>query len=162
MEKVILPYIDGVKDEHDLPLRQHSLCIFDVFKAHQKEELRDLLRKKNIHMVYVPASCTDRLQPLDLSVNASFKLNMKNCFEDWYSGEVAEQLKLKSPEDVEIKRIHHWCSVGQGNPNPRVHRSSGKRGFAEFPTGTVDPRVGISWFHYTPMIDSISHISNKE
>ena len=51
---------------------------------------------------------------------------------------------------------------GQGNPNPRVHRSSGKRGFAEFPTGTVDPRVGISQFHCTPMIDSISDISNKE
>ena len=51
---------------------------------------------------------------------------------------------------------------GQGNPNPRVHRSSGKQGLAEFPTGTVDPRVGISRFHCTPMIDSISHISNKE
>ena len=50
---------------------------------------------------------------------------------------------------------------GQGNPNPWVNRSSGKRGFAEFPTGTVDPRVGISRFHFTPMIDSISHISNK-
>ena len=48
---------------------------------------------------------------------------------------------------------------GQGNPNLRVHRSSGKRGF---PTGTVDPRVGISRFHCTPMIHSISHISNKE
>ena len=31
-----------------------------------------------------------------------------------------------------------------GNPNPRVHRSSGKLGEALFPTGTVDPRVGIS------------------
>ena len=137
MEKVILPYIDGVKDEHDLPLRQHSLCIFDVFKAHQKEELRDLLRKKNIHMVYVPASCTDRLQPLDLSVNPSFKLNMKNCFEDWYSGEVAEQLKLKSPEDVEIsmslstvKPLHgKWLvSVFQ-----KLERDKGliKRGFSD-------------------------------
>ena len=27
--------------------------------------------------------------------------------------------------------------------------------------GTVDLRVGISQFHCTPMIDSISHISNK-
>ena len=51
--------------------------------------------------------------------------------------------------------------LGQGNPNPRVHRSSGKRGFAEFPTGTVDPRVWISRFHCSSMIDSISHISNK-
>ena len=31
-----------------------------------------------------------------------------------------------------------------GNPNPRVHRSSGKLGEALFPTGSVDPRVGIS------------------
>ena len=41
-------------------------------------------------------------------------------------------------------RIDHWCTVDTGNPNPRVHRSSGKLGEASFPTGTVDPRVGIS------------------
>ena len=43
-------------------------------------------------------------------------------------------------------RIDHWCTVEPGNPNPRVHRSSGKLGEASFPTGTVDPRVGISLF----------------
>ena len=41
-------------------------------------------------------------------------------------------------------RIDHWCTVEPGNPNPRVHCSSGKLGKASFPTGTVDPRVGIS------------------
>ena len=41
-------------------------------------------------------------------------------------------------------RIDHWCTVEPGNHNPRVHRSSGKLGEASFPTGTVDPRVGIS------------------
>ena len=41
-------------------------------------------------------------------------------------------------------RIDHWCTVKPGNPNPRVHRSSGKLDEASFPTGTVDPRVGIS------------------
>ena len=41
-------------------------------------------------------------------------------------------------------RIDHWCTVEPGNPNPRVNRSSGKLGEASFPTGTVDPRVGIS------------------
>ena len=33
---------------------------------------------------------------------------------------------------------------GTGKSQPRVHRSSGKLGEALFPTGTVDPRVGIS------------------
>ena len=52
-------------------------------------------------------------------------------------------------------RINHWCTVDPGNPNPRVHRSSGKASFptgtvdgkldkASFPTGTVGPRVEIS------------------
>ena len=41
-------------------------------------------------------------------------------------------------------RIDHWCTVEPGNSNPRVHRSSWKLGEASFPTGTVDPRVGIS------------------
>ena len=41
-------------------------------------------------------------------------------------------------------RIDHWCTVEPRNPNPRVHRSSGKLGEASFPTGTVDSRVGIS------------------
>ena len=41
-------------------------------------------------------------------------------------------------------RIDHWCTVKPGNPNPRVYRSNGKLCEASFPTGTVDPRVGIS------------------
>ena len=44
-------------------------------------------------------------------------------------------------------RIDHWCTVEPGNPNPRVHRYSEKLGEASFPTGTVDPRVGISLSH---------------
>ena len=29
-------------------------------------------------------------------------------------------------------RIQHWCPVGTENPNPRVHRSSEKRGLQSF------------------------------
>ena len=51
MNNVIEPYSERVKDENDLPLRQHSLCIFDVFKAHQKDELCDLLKKKHTRRI---------------------------------------------------------------------------------------------------------------
>ena len=46
-------------------------------------------------------------------------------------------------------------------PNRRSTVPVGNEASTEFPTGTVDPRVGISRFHWTPMIDSISHISDK-
>ena len=103
VEKVILPYIEHVKEECDLPLKQHALCIFDVFKAHQGETLRKLLHKNNVHMVYVPASCTDCLQPLDLSINATFKHHMKASFENWYASQVASLVKDGKPVDIDLR-----------------------------------------------------------
>ena len=44
-----------------------------------------------------------------------------------------------------ITRIHHWCSVGTKNPNPRA-TSQWETRLAEFPTGIMDPRVGIIMF----------------
>ena len=93
VKRIIIPYIETIRDELDLPLRQRALCIFDIFKAHQGEELPDILKKHNIQIVYVPASCTDCLQPLDWVVNAQFKSLMKACFEDCYADEISKQVK---------------------------------------------------------------------
>jgi hypothetical protein len=78
------------------------LCIFDVFAAHRGDDLLEKLRQNNIHVVFVPASCTDRLQPLDLGINAPFKQSMKTFFEDFYASKVAEQLKHNTIKDVQI------------------------------------------------------------
>ena len=43
----------------------------------------------------------------------------------------------------EINRIHHWCSVGTEKSQPEGPRFQWETRLAEFPTGTVDPRVGI-------------------
>lgn len=106
VEKIILPYVEKIKDEMDLPLRQHALCLFDVYKAHQGEALRNLLKKHNVHVVYIPPSCTDKLQPLDLSVNSVFKQHMKSSFEDFYASAVSKQLKINpdlTSVDINLK-----------------------------------------------------------
>lgn len=103
IDTVIGPYVERIKEENDLPLRQRALCIFDVYKAHRGDELKALLDSKRILCVYVPACCTDRLQPLDLVPNGIFKQAMKSCFEDWYAEECASQLKAgASPNNVMI------------------------------------------------------------
>ena len=43
----------------------------------------------------------------------------------------------------EINRIHHWCSVGTEKSQPEGPPFQWETRLAEFPTGTVDPRVGI-------------------
>lgn len=64
MQQVILPYIEDVKDGKDLPLKQHTLCIFDVFMAHQGETLRQQLYKHNVHVVEIPQAALISYSPL--------------------------------------------------------------------------------------------------
>jgi hypothetical protein len=54
--------------------------------------LIELLKENNITPLFVPAACTDKLQPLDLSVNYEYKEGLKQCFHDWYSQQVVSLL----------------------------------------------------------------------
>ena len=59
-----------------------------------------------------------------------------------------------------VRKIESIIGVqwGQKNPNPRAHRSSGKRGLPSFPLERWTRGLGFFWYHWTPMIDSFSHI----
>ena len=46
----------------------------------------------------MPAGCTDRLQPLDISVNKSAKVFLRSQFQDWYSEQVTKQLSTGNEE----------------------------------------------------------------
>ena len=72
---------------------QAALAIFDHFKGQLTGAITKELDKFNIHSVLVPASCTDRLQPLDLSLNKAVKSFLRNEFHQWYSDQIREQLK---------------------------------------------------------------------
>ena len=57
----------------NLPANQSSLCIFDNFKAQLTAQVLELLKSNHGETVFVPPSCIDQLQPLDLSANKSAK-----------------------------------------------------------------------------------------
>ena len=52
----------------------------------------------------VPTNCTDRLQPLDVSVNKPIKDDLKKSFHfhSWYANEVQEQLKSVPVHEVKV------------------------------------------------------------
>ena len=51
------------------------------------------MKENHILFVRVPANMTNIFQPLDLTVNGSFKSLMKSKFTEWYSKEIGKQLE---------------------------------------------------------------------
>ena len=72
---------------------QRMLVIFDVFCAHRVESVKTLFATNNIDCITIPANCTSKLQPMDLTVNKPFKDAMKHQFTGWYSDQVNGQLQ---------------------------------------------------------------------
>ncbi len=107
IERIIVPYVDHKRKELKVSSDQPALAIFDVFRGQQTDVLK-LLEENNIHVVNIPANCTDRLQPMDLSVNKSVKEFMRSKFRDWYSTQVQHQLDEGaeiSPVDLKLSTM---------------------------------------------------------
>ena len=86
-----MPYVSKKKEETNLPESRRALCIFDNFSGQVTDNVLQLLDSNHIDTVFVPANCTDQLQPLDLSVNKSVKDILREKFELWYSEQIFEQ-----------------------------------------------------------------------
>ena len=71
--KIIFPYIQEKKKALKLSNEHPALLIFDNFKVQCTSSLLNLLDSHNVNVALIPPNCTDRLQPLDLSVNKTVK-----------------------------------------------------------------------------------------
>ena len=65
VDHVIVHYVKNNRESSE----QKAIAIFDVFQAQRCQSVLGKLTDNNIQVVFVPACCTDKLQPLDLTVN---------------------------------------------------------------------------------------------
>ena len=91
------------RETKQLPADFPALAIFDCFSGQTTEEIKDLLESNHIFCVFVPAQCTDRLQPLDISVNKAAKDHLREQFWAWYADQDRRQLEDGTePENVKV------------------------------------------------------------
>ena len=101
LHKILIPYIDEKRKELKLSTDYPALVLFDKFAGQGTQELYNILEFNHINFVVVPANCTDRLQPLDVSVNKPVKEFLRKQFHSWYGGKICKQLN-KGTERVPI------------------------------------------------------------
>lgn len=61
---------------------QKSVLIYDSARPHITEEVKKKVKRYS-QLVVIPGGLTSKLQPLDLSVNRSFKSKMRDKWEEW-------------------------------------------------------------------------------
>ena len=103
IDNIIVPYISAMRRDFELADDHVALAIFDVFAAQRCDSVLKKLRENHIRQVFVPATCTGELQPLDLSTNSDFKQIMKDSFTRWYANEVKQALDNREAiQDIKI------------------------------------------------------------
>ena len=73
LNKILFPYIVNMIAKNQLDVTHPALVIYDSFRGHCTPTILTMLEENNVYIDVVPANCTDRLQPLDLSVNKAAK-----------------------------------------------------------------------------------------
>jgi hypothetical protein len=72
------------------------MILWDVYSSHRDEELLKSLKQKYPYLLimFVPASCTGELQPLDVGVNGPWKRLVTKFAGAWLADHVKQQLDL--------------------------------------------------------------------
>ena len=113
IEKIIVPYVKQKREQLNLDDDHPALliAIFNVFKGQCTEEILKMLEDNNIERVMVPTNCTDRLQPLDLSINKPVKEFLRRKFQEWYASQIASQLEADTQQvDMYLSIMKPLCA----------------------------------------------------
>ena len=110
LDTIMIPYISDQRKKLLLTSSHRALVIFDGFRGQNTPEFLQQLEMNNISYVKIPPNCTDKLQPLDISVNKSMKSELRKNFQLFYANEVQKQLVNKVPID-QIKVDFHLSAI---------------------------------------------------
>ena len=108
VQKILLPYVERKRRKLKVAEDYPALVLFDNFKAQCTPEILKILDDDNINVLLIPSNCTDRLQPLDLTVNKSAKDFLRSKFQSWYAKKICSQFKgdsEKSPIDTRLSVV---------------------------------------------------------
>ena len=76
----------GIREwiRQSLPRAERSLLVWDSFRAHLTDSVKDDLKQRNIDVAVIPGGLTPVVQPLDKCLNKPFKDNVLCAESTWH------------------------------------------------------------------------------
>ena len=92
---VLLPHAERMITLYELDANAHMVLLLDAWAVHKSAEFRGWLQREypHIHLVYVPANCTSKLQLADVALQRPFKSHISQCFNEWAAAKIADQIR---------------------------------------------------------------------
>jgi DDE superfamily endonuclease len=129
--EIIMPYANRCVKEHRLPADARIILLLDVWSVHRSEAFRKYIRTKHprIHLVFVPANCTSKLQVADVALQRPFKHGVSSRFNQWAAEQVREQITSGKPiglaDSLKMSTIKplalDWCVHSWADLKERKH-----------------------------------------
>ena len=94
---ILLPHSERMISQHQLDCNANILLLLNAWAVHKSAEFRSWLKTEHprIHLVYVPANCTSKLQLADVTLQRPFKSCITQCFNQWAATAIAEQIRAR-------------------------------------------------------------------
>ena len=99
--------------------RRRSMSVLDAFTCHKTNDTKVLLHRTNTDLLIIPGRMTWLLQPLDVSINKSFKDGLHRCWSDWIMS--GEKTDTKSGR---MRKVDFLDRQGVGGDTVRHHQAS--------------------------------------
>ena len=120
-------------------LRKRSLLIWDSFRAHLVDSVKEALRKTNTDIAVIPGGLTSVLQPLDVSLNKPFKDHLRAKWTTWM---IEGQKSFTAGGNIKAAPLSTVCSwvdeSWKGLSQDMVSRSFKKCSISNAIDGTED------------------------
>lgn len=95
IREIVMPHAERCIQEHRLHADARIILVLDVWAVHKSEEFRMFLRTHHprIHLVFVPANCTSKLQVADVALQRPFKHGITSRFNEWAAQQIHQQIQ---------------------------------------------------------------------
>uniref|UniRef100_K7FFL6 HTH CENPB-type domain-containing protein n=1 Tax=Pelodiscus sinensis TaxID=13735 RepID=K7FFL6_PELSI len=89
-------------------LKKPSLLVWDMFRAHRTDEVKNVAKKMKTTLAVIPGGLTSVLQPLDVCLNKPFKNRLCKMWSDWMCSGMAKLTKGGILMKPEISLVAQW------------------------------------------------------
>ncbi|KAE9388316.1 hypothetical protein BT96DRAFT_836425 [Gymnopus androsaceus JB14] len=97
VKEILVPHIEKIKQELNLPSDQKTLWSIEVWSVHRSQEFQDWMKENYPHIIldYIPGGCTGVAQPCDVGIQCPLKLLTKQSYHEYVVNEFEKQIKSK-------------------------------------------------------------------